>query len=176
MDWRGYVILTIGLGVPLVLLLHRREQELFAWLCITVGVNIFDARVGINFAAARLVGLLLLPFLPLGAFEFERLLGTRPMRIMLAGFGYLALLGIVYGYLYPWPDAGYLRPFGQSAQGRVLIYTARLLADLGITLFVARQVMRGTLPHELLRLLLIGTSIAVLGGLAESLTHIQLYR
>lgn len=176
MDWRGYVILAIGVGVPLMLLLHRREQELFAWLCITVGVNIFDARVGINFPAARLVGLLVLPFLPLGAFDFQVLMRTRPMRILLAGFGYLAILGVTYGFLYPWPDAGYLRPFVQSAPGRVLIYALRLLSDFGITLFVARRMLRGTLPHELLRLLLIGTSIAVLGAFAESLSHIQIYQ
>jgi hypothetical protein len=176
MDWRGLVILAIGLGVPLALLLHRREKDLLAWLCITVGVNVFDARVGLNFAAARLVGLLVLPFLPLGAFEFERLLRTRPMRILLAGFVYLAMLGVVYGFLYPWPDAGYLRPFAVTAPGRVLVYTIRLLSDFGIMMLVARRVMRGTLPHELLRLVLIGTSIAVLGGIAEYVTHIQLYQ
>jgi len=175
MDWRGFVILAIGVGVPLVLLLHRREQELLAWLCITVGVNIFDARVGINFPAARLVGLLVLPFLPLGAFDFQELMRTRPMRILLAGSAYLAILGIVYGFIYPWPDAGYLRPFVQSAQGRVLIYGARLLADFGIILFVTRRVMRGTRPHEVMRLVLIGTSIAVAGALMEYVTHLQLY-
>jgi hypothetical protein len=176
MDWRGYVILAIGVGVPLALLLHRREQELLAWLCLTVGVNIFDARVGINFPAARLVGLLVLPFLPLGAFDFQHLMRTRPTRIMLAGFAYLAILGVVYGFLYPWPDAGYLRPFVQSAQGRVLIYGARVLADFGILLFVTRRVMRGTLPHEVLRLVLIGTSLAALGGVAESVSRVQIYQ
>jgi hypothetical protein len=176
MDWRGYVILAIGIGVPLALLLHRREDELFAWLCISVGISLFDARVGINFAAARLVGLLVLPFLPLGAFDFQRLLATRPMRILLASLGYLALLGFVYGFLYPWPNEGYLRPFAQTAPGRVLIYSVRLLADLGIALLVARRVMRGTRPDAVLKLILIGTSIAVVGGLAEFVTRIQFYQ
>ncbi|MFL5494123.1 MAG: hypothetical protein ACJ8DC_07035 [Gemmatimonadales bacterium] len=175
MDWRGYVILAIGLGVPLVLLLHRREQELFAWLCLTVGVSIFDARVGINFPAARLVGLLVIPFLPLGAFDFQALLRTRPMRILLLGTGYLAILGLVYGFIYPWPNAGYLRPFVQSAQGRTLIYGTRLLSDFGIILFVARRVLGGMRPHEVMRLLLIGTSIAAAGGLMEAITGIQIY-
>jgi hypothetical protein len=175
MDWRGYIILAIGLGVPLALLLQRRERDLFTWLCLTVGVNVFDARIGLNLAAARLVGLIILPFLPLGAFEFERLLATRPMKILLAGLGWLAFLSIVYGFLYPWPNEGYLRPFVLTAPGRVMIYGARLVADLGIALLVARQVIRGTPPHEVLRLLLIGTSIAALGGLIEAATHIQLY-
>jgi hypothetical protein len=176
MDWRGYVILAIALGVPLALLLHRREKELFAWLCLTVGISIFDARVGINFPAARLVGLLVLPFLPLGAFDFQVLIRTRPMRILLFGTAYLAILGIVYGVLYPWPDVGYLRPWIQSAQGRLFIYTARLLSDFGIILLVTRRMMRGTLPHEVIRLLLFGTSIAALGGLAELVTGIQFYQ
>jgi hypothetical protein len=176
MDWRGYVILAIGLGVPLALLLHRREQELLAWLCLTVCIQVFDARVGINFPAARLVGLLVIPFLPLGAFDFHALMRTKPMRILLIGTAYLAVLGIVYGFIYPWPDVGYLRPWVQSAQGRVFIYGARLLSDFGIILLVARRVMRGTLPHEVMRLLLIGTSIAVVGALAESVSHIQIYQ
>jgi hypothetical protein len=174
-DWRGYVILAIALGVPLALLLHRREKELFAWLCLTVGISIFDARVGINFPAARLVGLLVLPFLPLGAFDFQVLMRTRPMRILLFGTAYLAILGIVYGVLYPWPDVGYLRPWVQGAQGRLFIYTARLLSDFGIVLLVARRMLRGTLPHEMIRLLLIGTSVAVVGALAEFVSNLQIY-
>ncbi|HEY8259119.1 MAG TPA: hypothetical protein VIG08_15790 [Gemmatimonadales bacterium] len=176
MDWRGYVILAISLGVPLALLLHRREKELFAWLCLTVGVNIFDARVGINFPAARLVGLLVIPFLPLGAFDFQSLIRTRPMRILLIGTAYLAILGIVYGFIYPWPNVGFLRPWVQSAQGRVLIYAARLLSDFGIILLVARQLLRGTRPHEVMRLLLIGTSAAVVGALVEFVTNVQVYQ
>lgn len=175
MDWRGYIILAIGLGVPLALLLQRREQELLAWLCLTVGINIFDARLALNLPAARLVGLIVLPFLPLGAFEFERLLATRPMKILLAGLAWLAFLSIVYGFLYPWPNEGYLRPFVLTAPGRVMIYGVRLVADLGIALLVARRLIRGTPPEEVLRLLLIGTSIAVVGGLIEAATHIQLY-
>jgi hypothetical protein len=175
-DWRGYVILAISLAVPLVLLFQRREQALLAWLCLTIGISIFDARVGINFPAARLVGLLVIPFLPLGGFDFQTLLRTRPMRILLLGAGYLAILGIIYGVIYPWPDVGYNRPFVQSALGRLLIYGARLLSDFGIILFVARQVMRGTRPHEVVRLMLIGTSIAIVGGLAEAITNLQLYQ
>ncbi len=175
MDWRGYVILAIALGVPLALLLHRREQELLAWLCLTVGISIFDARVGINFPAARLVGLLVIPFLPLGAFDFQTLLRTRPMRILLLGAAYLAVLGIIYGIIYPWADVGYLRPWVQSAQGRLLIYGARLLSDFGIILLVARRMIRGTLPHEMIRLLLIGTCAAAIGGMAEFVTKIQIY-
>jgi hypothetical protein len=175
MDWRGYVILAIALGVPLALLLHRREQELLAWLCLTVGISIFDARVGINFPAARLVGLLVIPFLPLGAFDFQTLMRTRPMRILLLGAAYLAVLGIIYGIIYPWADVGYLRPWVQSAQGRLLIYSARLLSDFGIILLVARRMIRGTLPHEMIRLLLIGTCAAAIGGMAEFVTKIQIY-
>ncbi len=175
MDWRGYVILAIALGVPLALLLHHREKALLAWLCLTVGISIFDARVGINFPAARLVGLLVIPFAPLGAFDLQRLTRTAPMRILLAGFGYLAILGLIYGFLYPWPDVGFLRPFVQGPQGRVLIYAARQLADFGIILFVTRMVVRGTRPDDTIRLILIGTTIAAVGGIIEAVTQLQLY-
>jgi hypothetical protein len=52
----------------------------------------------------------------------------------------------------------------------------RLLSDFGIMLLVARQVMRGMLPHEVIRLVLIGTSIAVAGAVVEYATTIQIYQ
>src|SRR5262249_37783609 len=106
---------------------------------------------------------------------FQVLMRTRPMRILLIGTAYLAILGIIYGVLYPWPDVGHLRPWVQSAQGRLFIYTARLLSDLDIVLLVARQLQRGMRPHELIRLLLIGTSAAVVGGLLEFISQLQIY-
>jgi len=175
-DWRGFILLAIGLGVPLILLLFRQERMLLAWLCITVGVNVFDARVGLNLAAARLVGLMVLAFVPFGAFRLRELSRTAPARFLLAQIVYLAVLGLIFGYLYPWPDYGFVREWSQTASGRTVVFMIRTAADLGIMLFVARQIIAGVAPEEFVRLLLIGTSIAALGGLAEFASGIQIYQ
>jgi hypothetical protein len=175
-DWRGFAFLLVAAAVPLALLTLRRERELLAWVCVTVGVNIFDARVGLNLPAARLVGLLVLPFAALGAFHLQELLRTSAFRLLLLQFGYLLLIGFIFGVLYPWEVHGFSRGWAQGAHGRTLIYLVRMLADLGLVLFTARQIASGMRPSTLVKLLLLGTTIAALGGLAEFVTDIQLYQ
>jgi hypothetical protein len=175
-DWRGYVILAIGIAVPVVLLSLRRERELLGWVCLTVGVNVLDARVGLNLPAARTVGLLVLPYVALGKFRIGSLLETTPFRLLALQIAYLLLMGIVYGVLFPWPDEGFIRGTFQTTQGRLIVYLSRCLADLGLVLFTARQVMNGLRPSELLRLLLLGITVAAVGGLLEYVTRVQLYQ
>jgi hypothetical protein len=175
-DWRGYLFLLVSVAVPLALLALRRERELLAWVCLTVGINVFDARVGINLPAARLVGLLVLPFTALGAFHLQELLRTSAFRLLLVQFGYLLLIGFIFGVLYPWEVHGFSRGWGQGAHGRTMIYLVRMLADLGLVLFTARQIANGMRPSTLVKMLLFGTSVAALAGLVEFVTGIQLYQ
>src|SRR3954452_11098711 len=114
-DWRGLVILMFSLGVSLLLLALRRERELLAWVCLTVGINVFDARIGINLPAARAVGLLMILYIPLGAFYVQRHLRSTAFRLLLAQIGYLLLLGFIFGILYPWQIHGFNRGWEQSA-------------------------------------------------------------
>lgn len=175
-DWRGFAFLLVSVAVPLALLTLRRERELLAWICLTVSVNIFDARIGINLPAARLVGLMVLPFAAFGAFRLEELLRTAAFRLLLLQFGYLLLLALIFGVLYPWEVLGFRRGWTQGANGRTLIYLVRMLADLGLVLFTARQVAGGLRPSTLVKWLLLGTTVAALSGLAEFLTGIQFYQ
>jgi hypothetical protein len=175
-DWRGFAFLLVSVAVPLALLTLRRERELLAWICLTVSINIFDARIGINLPAARLVGLMVLPFAAFGAFRLEELLRTAAFRLLLLQFGYLLLLALIFGVLYPWEVLGFQRGWTQGANGRALIYLVRMLADLGLVLFTARQIAGGLRPSTLIKWLLLGTTIAALSGLAEFLTGIQLYQ
>jgi hypothetical protein len=175
-DWRGFIFLAIGLGVPLVLLLLREERALLAWACLSVGVNVFDARVGLNFAAARLIGLMVLPFVAFGAFHVRELSRTAPARFLAAQVAYLAVLGLIFGYLYPWSDYGFIREWSQTAPGRTLVHMVRTAGDLGLLLFVSRQIIAGVLPEQIVRLLLIGTTIAAVGGVAEFVSGIQIYQ
>jgi hypothetical protein len=175
-DWRGYLILGIGIAVPLLLLAFRRDRYLLAWICLTVSINVFDARVGLNLPAARIAGLLVLPYLAFGSFRFAELLETIPFRLFVAQLAYLVLMGVVMGLLFPWPDEGFIRGYFQTTSGRAIVYLGRSLADFGLVLFVARQVMTGLRPRELLRYLLFGIAVAGVGGLVEFVTRLPLYQ
>jgi hypothetical protein len=174
-DWRGYIILGIGVAVPILLLAFRRERELLLWICLTIGISVLDARVGINLPAARIVGLLVLPYLALGAFRVTELSRTTPFQLLLAHFAYLLLLGVIFGFIFPWPEDGFIRTYFQTAPGRTIVYVVRMVADLGLILFVARQVMRGLRASTLVRMILIGTTVAAVAGLVEFATKVQLY-
>lgn len=175
-SWQAAAILALAAGVPLALLLRRQERLLLFWLCLTTGVNVFDARVGLNLPAARLVGLLVLGFVPLGALHVQRLLRTRPFQLVMLQLLHLAVLGLIFGFLFPWSAAGFVRGAAQSPQGRVIVYMVRILADLGIVLFVARQVLRGLSPVRLLNYLLVGTTLAAVAALVELVTQAQIYQ
>ncbi len=174
-DWRGYFILGIAVAVPVLLLAFRRERELLLWICLTVGINVLDARVGLNLPAARIVGLLVLPYLALGAFRLDELLRTTPFRLLMIHFVYLLLLGFIFGFLFPWPSDGFIRTYFQTAPGRTIVYVLRMVADLGLVLFVTRQVMRGLRATTLVKMLLVGSTVAAIAGLLEFVTSIQLY-
>jgi hypothetical protein len=77
-DPRQLFLLFVILAIPTFLILTRRERELLAWVCFTIGVQIFDTRMFVNLPAARAAGILLIPmalgFLP-------KILYTRPGKV-----------------------------------------------------------------------------------------------
>ena len=172
-DPRQLLSLAVVLFIPTYLILARQERALLAWICLTVSVQIFDTRMLVNLPAARAAGLLLIPqaihFLP-------KILSTRPGKVLIFHYSYLIFLGIVFGFIFPWPDGGLERTLNQIAPGRSIIYLIRTGADISLAIFVARQVIKLKNPDKVLHYMLIGTSIAAFSGILEFLTRIDLYQ
>jgi len=126
----------------------------------------------VNLPAARAAGILLIPmalgFLP-------KILCTRPGKVLIMHYCYLIFLGVVFGFIIPWSDAGLLRKFNQIAPGRAIIFLIRSGADLSLAIFVARQVVKLKSPDKVVRYILVGTSVAALSGVLEFLTRVDLY-
>jgi hypothetical protein len=126
----------------------------------------------VNLPAARAAGILLIPmalgFLP-------KILYTRPGKVLIIYYFYLAYLGIIFGFIIPWPDGGLLRQFNQIAPGRAIIFLIRSAADLSLAIFVARQVVKLKSPDKVVRYILFGTSVAALWGVFEFLSRVDLY-
>jgi len=147
-DPRQYILLAIAVFVPVFLIMTGRERWLLAWVCFTLGINLFDTKIIVNLPAARIVGLVLIPK---ALQSLPTVFRSLPGRALVMQYVYLVGLGILFGFRLLWPDDGLIRTFNQVAPGRTIIYLIRTAADISLTFFVARQVMKWKHPDKMLR-------------------------
>ncbi|MFA5343053.1 MAG: hypothetical protein WC381_03720 [Kiritimatiellia bacterium] len=171
-DPRQYILLAVAVFVPLFLIVKRWERGLLAWVCFTLGINLFDTTIILNLPAARIVGLMLIPQALQNLSPISR---SLPGRTLIIQYVYLVLLGVVFGFILPWPGGGYDRAFNQLAHGRTVIYLIRTAADISLAFFVARQIIKWPRPDKVLRYILAGTSAAALAAILEFMTRIDWY-
>ena len=164
--------LLVVVTIPLWLLLTKRHGGLFVWLGITLGTEIFNVSIVANISPLNVFGLL---YLPLAMQALPTLLSTRAGRLMGLSFLLLALLGFVYGYLFPWPDITGIRPINQSAEGRSIIYLVRTISELSVVIYIATMVQSPENIGKLLRYLLVGTSLAAFAVLVQWLSGVDVY-
>lgn len=157
MDTRQLILLICAVGVPVLLLVTRRSKWLLGWICLTLSIHIFDTTVVTNLAAARVAGLIYLPF---AIARLGRWLKLTPVIATLVNFGYLLVLALYFGVIFPWPDTTFERAFTLTAPGRAIVFPIRLAAELSITLFVAEQLLRPGNIRYAVRMLIIGSTIS----------------
>lgn len=155
------ILLVIALIVPIILFLINKPRWVLGWVCITLSVHVFDTTLLTNLAAARVVGLLYLPYALLLLPYWIRL---TPAWAYILNFGYLLILGFIFGFIIPWPDTTGLRPFILTAPGRMLVYPTRLLADLALTIFMAREFLKPGTLRFVLHMLILGATISAAFG------------
>ena len=105
------------LAVPLFLMLKRDGDALMLWLIAVICTDVFNARTAVNVSAASMAGLLLIPY------SARLLLAFRSAPAVAwasAHFAYLVLLGIAFGFAFPWVDT-IGRPFNLQAPGRTVL-------------------------------------------------------
>lgn len=169
---RQLLLLAIAWIIPFVLLATGRRRALLTWIGLTLSVHIFDTTLLTNLPAGRVVGLLYLPYTLLSAPAWLRL---RPARAWLLNFVYLVVLGIAFGLLWPWPDTTGHRPFMMTAPGRTIVFTIRLISDLSLTVFVARELQKPGRVLVLGRAIILGASLTALAGIFNFVTKVDPY-
>lgn len=171
-DYRQILLLSIAVIVPVVLLWTKRERLLLGWVVLTMFLQVFDTAVITNLPAGRVVGLI---YVPLALSQVREWLRVRPARAWAINFAYLILLGLLFGWAWPWPDITMTRPFTLASQGRSIIYLVRLMSDVSLIIFIAKQLRKPGAIYYLARTLALATTLSALAGLIHLLTSVDLY-
>lgn len=169
---RPIILLVIAVAVPLVLLRLKQERLLLGWVAITMFVQIFDTSLLTNLPAGRIVGLMYLP----SVFIHGRAwLEQRPVRLWLINLAYLIVLGVFFGWIWPWEDITNARPFSLAAQGRWIVYTLRMISDASLAIFVAGQLQKAGSIYYLGRAMVVGSTMTALVGITYLFTNLDFY-
>ncbi len=170
-EFREYLLLFIAIIVPVVLFKTGRQRILLGWVCVTLFVQIFDTSILTNLPAGRIVGIL---YLPAALASLKDLAKLRPFQLWLINFGYLLILGFVFGFLIPWPDSTMMRPYTLTAPGKAIIYSARLLSDFSLTVFVVNQFRQPGTTLFIVRAMIAGATASSFVGILFILTGFDL--
>lgn len=165
-------LLFVSLTVPVLLLLLKRQRLLLAWVGFTLFVHLFDTTIYTNLPAGRLVGLV---FIPSAVFEIRRWLSITPVKAWLVSYSYLIVLALVFGFIDPWPDSTFARPFSLTAPGKSIVYSVRLLSDFSLAVFIANQLKQPGSLKYLLRAMVSGATVTALAGLLYLINNFDLY-
>ncbi|MCG3162167.1 MAG: hypothetical protein JMDDDDMK_03407 [Acidobacteria bacterium] len=171
-DFRQVVLLAVALAVPIALLWTKRERLLLGWVCATMFVQIFDTAIVTNLPAGRIVGLI---YMPMAVAQARGWMKLKPVRAWMFNLVYLLILGLLFGWLWPWPDLTMARPFTLTAEGRSIIYSARLLSDISLAIFIANQLRQPSVIYYIGRAMVIGATLTALAGLIYLATKLDLY-
>lgn len=171
-DSRQIVLLVIALIIPLYLMWTKRHRFLLSCVCFSFFVQVFDTAILINLPVGRIVGLL---YLPQAISQLRHWAKLGPVKAWLASYGWLLVLGLCFGFIWPWPDTTYNRPFTLAAQGKTIIYSARLLMDLSLAIFFAVEILRARSLWWIGRAIVAGSTVSAIAGLFQFATNIDLY-
>ena len=165
------LLFVVIVAVPLWLMATRDGPKLLAWVIAVICVDVFNTKGGVNISAATVTGLLLVPYSGKLLLAFRR----APIVPWLAAhFAHLALLGLAFGLVFPWPDL-IGRPLNLRAEGRTVLYLMREAASLSVAVFVGQQIAKAGHPRRLLNGILIGASVTGAFAVLEYLTGISYY-
>jgi len=136
-------------------------------------VHVFDTIAVTNLPATRLVGLIYLPAALATIGTWSR---TTAARAWLASFLWVAILGVAFGFLWPWPDSTGARPFTLTAPGKTIVQLIRMLGDISLTVFLTEELRKRGTALYLTRAVLAGAITTAAVGILEAATHFDFYR
>jgi hypothetical protein len=171
LSWYQLLLLATIFAVPLFLMMKRDGDGLLLWLIAVICTDVFNGRTGVNVSAASVAGLLLMPYSARILLHFKK---APPIGWVSAHFAYLVVLGLVFGFGFPWHDT-IGRPLNLQAQGRTVLYLMREAAGFSIAVFIAQQVAKAGRPDRVLTAILVAAFVTCAFAVLEYVTGISWY-
>ncbi len=172
MDVRQLLLLALALAVPLVFFALGKPRLVLGWVGLTLSIHIFDTTIFTNLPAGRVVGLIYLPYAIASAPCWLRL---EPAKAWMLNFCYLVALGLLFGFIWPWPDTTGLRPVIMTAPGRAVVFLTRLVSDLSLIVFMARELQKPGRLRLLGQSVALGASLTAIAAIFNFITKIDPY-
>jgi hypothetical protein len=154
---------------------HKHRSLFFLLILSTLG-DVFGLRfLGPDIRLAMVIGAIHLPI------TFPYFLSSRnnnpalwAVRFLIFEYLLLIILGIVYGFIFPWNDPLYIRNWSQAAQGRTIITWFREIGNTSIILYVAYIFALGFVKiNHLVRYLMILSTTSLVFSLLSSLSPVN---
>ncbi len=145
-----------------------------AWVGLITVLDIFNSQAYMNLSAVLLFGAAVLPYLWI---HRRSLFGHPELRWLSAFFLLLAILGMYYGHIDPWPDLTHERGIKDQAGMRSILHFGRTLLEWATALFLLIELEKN--PKKTtsiyLKSLFFGSLVLAASALAESWLKIDFY-
>ncbi|MBL8187574.1 MAG: O-antigen ligase family protein [Acidobacteria bacterium] len=171
-DSKQLILLGIATIIVIFLMWTKRHRLLLSFVCFSFFVQIFDTALLTNLPVGRIVGVL---YLPQAALQLRNWIKLIPVKAWVINYGWLLILGLFFGFIWPWPDSTYNRPFTLTAPGKTIVYSIRLLTDFSLAIYFAEQIFQIRSIMWIGRAMVAGATTSALAGLFQIFTKIDLY-
>lgn len=161
------LINSVMLIIVLYGLIKNKYSISYFFIVLSTTIGMFGLQfIGPNIQFSHLIGLYYLPrtFKEIKKKYFNP---RKFIKFILSEYFLLIILGLYFGFINPWFDSEYNRPFNQSAPGRTIITLIRELCDIGIILFLFYGYKRKLFDKQLMvklvvGLLILNTAVAII--------------
>jgi len=126
--------------IIILLVLTKQHKYLIFFICLSVFTDVFYIEIGPVLYLNHIIGILFFPFL-LIAYSNKKLISFSKLvffqlKPLFINFIYLFLLGILFGFIFPWTDGPSYRTYWQESQGRTIITIIRLFIEILGALYI----------------------------------------
>lgn len=131
------IIVFLLIIISIFAVLCKKERLIVFLICFSITTDLFIINVfGPTMQIYQFLGLLLLP--QSINFIIKIIKKSSPVRLIIFWFILLVLLGLIFGYIFPWEYLTSTRLWNQRAQGRAFIQIIKYLSLLSLALYLAK--------------------------------------
>ena len=132
-----WLLLSLCALIPIYFIYVKKNQGwAVQWLVIIIVLDIFNSQLYMNVSAILIFGLVAVPYL----WHRRVILFSNPaVKVFFAYFILLTALGLIYGFIHPWPDSTGLRSIKDQASMRTILHLGRTFCEWNAIFYLALQ-------------------------------------